>query len=74
MCVRSETGALLQQVINMKSVKACPKCNRVLEPVENKDGELLGHFCLNVLNKACDFIDCISSEELKYSKSEIKNK
>jgi|TARA_Y100000389_G_scaffold200531_1_gene241166 hypothetical protein len=55
----------------MKTVTPCPKCNRILEPVENINGDILGYFCLNVLSKACDYIDVMSSTEYQYKNSDL---
>jgi len=58
----------------MQTVKACPVCNRVLEPVESVEGNLLGYFCLNILTKSCNYIDVMSSTELRSRERYEQNK
>ena len=52
----------------MDTIKSCPKCNKILEPVTTYDGKLLGYFCKGVIFKTCDYINCVSTSELRSSK------
>ena len=58
----------------MKTIQNCPKCHKILEPVRNNDGETLGYFCTNIIHKACDYINVMSSYEYEcWKKGSVKN-
>ncbi|QDP52912.1 MAG: hypothetical protein Unbinned4512contig1001_50 [Prokaryotic dsDNA virus sp.] len=56
----------------MKTIKSCPECNRILEPVTNAEGDMLGYFCKNVLNGSCNYINVKSLTEHNFEKTRNK--
>lgn len=52
--------------MQISSVIPCPECNRTLEPVHSAKSDLLGYFCLNILNKSCTYINVQSTTDYEH--------